>query len=84
MTCSSKEPKDPRQWREVLECLPVGLSVVNARLELVAWNQRFFDLLDFPGYDGYKSALAPTFAAGQRRRARRRRPLRRKTPRRRH
>ncbi len=48
MTCSSKEPKDPRQWREVLECLPVGLSVVNARLELVAWNQRFFDLLDFP------------------------------------
>lgn len=34
--------------REAIENIPQGITVFDAEQRLVAWNQRFFDLLDFP------------------------------------
>lgn len=34
--------------QEGLDSLPVGFSVIDAQLQLVAWNRKFIELLDFP------------------------------------
>lgn len=36
------------QFQTIIDCFPGGVSIVNAKLELVACNRAFRDLLDFP------------------------------------
>ncbi|MCX7146429.1 MAG: PAS-domain containing protein, partial [Sulfuritalea sp.] len=38
----------PEKFQTIIDCFPGGVSIFNSRLEMVACNQAFRDLLDFP------------------------------------
>ena len=40
----------PEKFQTIIDCFPGGVSIFNARLEMVACNQAFIDLLDFPAH----------------------------------
>ena len=46
--------------REAIENIPQGISMFDSEQRLVAWNQRFFDLLDFPDH---LAVVGTSFAA---------------------
>lgn len=46
--------------REAIENIPQGISMFDSEQRLVAWNQRFFDLLDFPEH---LAVVGTSFAA---------------------
>lgn len=39
----------PEKFQTIIDCFPGGVSIFNSRLEMLACNQAFRDLLDFPG-----------------------------------
>lgn len=51
----------PEKFQTIIDCFPGGVSIFNAKLEMVACNQAFIDLLDFPA-DLFTDGL-PSFHA---------------------
>ncbi len=49
------------QLQALLDVLPQGVSVVNHNLQLILWNKRFYEILDFPQSMVYRYARFEDF-----------------------